>query len=71
MPGREMQSQSSSDRLRATDLSNPDSFKTRRGKVGGYQDDFSKAEVEAIERHVNETLRERFGYCEREPALGK
>ncbi len=71
MRRRESQSQSSSDRLRATDLSNPDSFKTRRGKVGGYQDDFSEAEVEAIERHVNETLRERFGYCEREPAFGK
>lgn len=71
MKKRESQAESSSDRLRATDLSNPDSFKTRRGKVGGYQDDFSDAEVEAIEARVNETLRERFGYCEREPAYGK
>ncbi|MEE9254695.1 MAG: sulfotransferase domain-containing protein [Pseudomonadales bacterium] len=71
MRKRESQSQSSSDRLSATDLSNPNSFKTRRGKVGGYQDDFTPAELEVIERRINDTLHERFGYRARERAYGK
>ena len=71
MKKRESQSESSSDRLTAKDLSNPESFKTRRGKVGGYKDELTNTEVDAIERFINESLSERFGYVGREAVHGK
>jgi hypothetical protein len=63
MKQRETEASSSSDRLRAGDVSNPDSFKTRRAKVGGYQDYFDDAEVAAIAEFIDKTLDPRFGYC--------
>ena len=63
MKQRESEASSSSDRLRAGDVSNPDSFKTRRAKVGGYQDYFDDAEVAAIAEFIDKTLDPRFGYC--------
>ena len=62
MKQRETEASSSSDRLRAADVSNPDSFKTRRAKVGGYQDYFDDAQVEAIADNIDRTLDPRFGY---------
>jgi hypothetical protein len=41
---------------------NVDSYKVRRGKVGGFRDYFSDAEVEEIERYVRERLDPVFGY---------
>jgi alcohol sulfotransferase len=43
-------------------VENPDSFKTRRAKVGGYQDYFDDAEVAAIDDVIDKTLDARFGY---------
>jgi Sulfotransferase domain len=63
MKQRETEASSSSDRLRAGDVSNPDSFKTRRAKVGGYQDYFDDAEVAAIDEFIDKTLDPRFAYC--------
>ncbi len=62
MKQRETEATSASDRLRATDVANPDSFKTRRAKVGGYQDYFDDAEVAAIVDVIDKTLDPRFGY---------
>ena len=62
MKQREAEATSSSDRLRAGDVANPDSFKTRRAKVGGWQDYFDDAEVEAIAENIDRTLDPRFGY---------
>lgn len=62
MKQRESEASSSSDRLRAADVGNPDSFKTRRAKVGGYQDYFDDAQVEAIADYIDRTLDPRFGY---------
>jgi len=62
MKQREAEASSSSDRLRAADVDNPDSFKTRRAKVGGWQDYFDDAEVEAIADNIDTTLDPRFGY---------
>jgi hypothetical protein len=62
MKQRETEAASSSDRLRAGDVSNPDSFKTRRAKVGGWQDYFDDAEVEAIADVIDRTLDPSFGY---------
>jgi len=62
MKQREADAASSSGRLRAADVSNPDSFKTRRAKVGGFQDYFDDAELSAIEDVIDKTLDRRFGY---------
>jgi hypothetical protein len=62
MKQREAEAASSSGRLRAGDVGNPDSFKTRRAKVGGFQDYFDDVEVRAIEDVIEHTLDRRFGY---------
>lgn len=62
MKQREAEARSDSGRLRAADPANPDSFKTRRGKVGGYQDDLDDAQVARIEATIARTLAPRFGY---------
>lgn len=62
MKQREAEKASDSDRLRATDVSNPDSFKTRRGKVGGWSDYFDDAQCDEIDRIVETTLHPSYGY---------
>jgi len=44
------------ERLRPVDLNNPESFKVRRGKVGGYTEYLSPADIEYIEGYVSERL---------------
>jgi hypothetical protein len=59
-------------RLVARDKGNVDSFKTRRGKVGGWRDYFSAEEANAIARTVDARLLPGFGYTSAEvpaPAL--
>ncbi len=51
-------------RMVAKDRKNPDSFKTRRGKVGGWRDYFSAEEAAAIEAMVEDRLDPVFGYGE-------
>lgn len=51
-----------SGRMRARDPDNPDSYKVRRAKVGGYRDYFSDEEVAAIDRQLAESLHTMFGY---------
>jgi len=63
MKQREAESASDSGRLSAADTANPDSFKTRRAKAGGYRDDFDDVQLEAIERCIETTLDPRFGYA--------
>lgn len=46
---------------------NIDSYKVRRGKVGGFRDYFSDAEVEQIERYVHDRLDPAFGYSGARP----
>jgi len=69
MKQREAEATSSSDRLRAADVGNPDSFKTRRAKVGGWQDYFDDAQVATIVETIDRTLDARFGYGQ--PARAK
>lgn len=47
--------------LRAGDVQDPESFKVRRGKVGGYQDYFSPDDVTFADRAMR-SLDSRFGY---------
>jgi alcohol sulfotransferase len=49
-------------RMQARDKDNPDSYKVRRAKVGGYRDYFSDEEVAAIDRQVKTTLDPLYGY---------
>lgn len=49
-------------RLIPRDRSNPDSYKVRRAKVGGYQDYFEESEVAEIDRLVDTTLAPVYGY---------
>jgi alcohol sulfotransferase len=49
-------------RMMPGDKDNPDSYKVRRAKVGGYRDYFSDDEVDAIDRQMAETLDPLFGY---------
>jgi alcohol sulfotransferase len=48
--------------LRPADPSNPNSFKVRRGKVGGYRDYFSAAELEAMSTSLRNRLDKEIGY---------
>jgi Sulfotransferase domain len=50
-------------RMRPRDQTNPQSFKTRRGKVGGYRDYFDEREIAEIDRLVAEHLSPVFGYA--------
>jgi hypothetical protein len=50
-------------RMMPRDRQNPDSYKVRRAKIGGYRDYFSDEEVARIDRELAETLDPLFGYC--------
>src|SRR5207249_4526496 len=52
----------STDRLRPGDAANPNSFKVRRGKVGGYRDYFSPDQLARIEARIAEARLGGFGY---------
>ena len=62
MRQREREAQSESDRLRPGDPDNPDSFKTRRAKVGGWQDYLDADQIAEIDALVTGTLNPQFGY---------
>jgi hypothetical protein len=49
-------------RLQPRDPANPDSFKVRKGKVGGYLDYFTPEQVTWIEERVSTTLDPTLGY---------
>ena len=49
-------------RLQPRSVTNPDSFKVRRGKVGGFKDYFTPDEVEWIDKRIGQTLDPAFGY---------
>jgi hypothetical protein len=50
------------ERLKARDPDDPDSFKVRRGKVGGYRDYFNADQLATIDRFVAERLDPALGY---------
>jgi hypothetical protein len=49
-------------RLRPRDVNNPDSYKVRRAKVGGYRDYFDDEQVRQIDELVDSRLAPVFGY---------
>ncbi len=48
--------------LKARDVKDEESFKVRRGKIGGYTDYLDDADIVAVDRQVNEQLAPEFGY---------
>ncbi len=60
--GSETSSTFSSGRMKPGDKNNPDSFKVRRAKVGGYRDYFEDDQIELIDALVKERLSPAFGY---------
>jgi hypothetical protein len=48
------------------DDKNPDSYKVRRGKVGGFSDYFDEDQVNTIEQLLQETLQPVYGYSKHE-----
>ena len=50
-------------RMRAGDEQNPDSYKVRRAKVGGYRDYFSAEDLSKIDRMIDSALAPEFGYA--------
>lgn len=54
-------------RYAARDPKNPETFKARRGKVGGYRDYFSASQVAEIGAIIEARLSPVFGYGERAP----
>jgi hypothetical protein len=49
-------------KLKPGEHDNPDSYKVRRAKVGGYRDDFEKEELQRIDDYVRTHLEPGFGY---------
>ena len=49
-------------RLTATDTNDKDSFKMRKGKVGGYKEHLTKADIEYINDEIQKNLKPEFGY---------
>jgi hypothetical protein len=62
MRAMEMQGELRSGRLRPRDRSDTESFKTRRGVIGGYVDYLEPAQIESIERRIAGQLDPFFGY---------
>ncbi|MCG8597001.1 MAG: sulfotransferase domain-containing protein [Kiloniellales bacterium] len=60
----------SGSRMKPKDRSNPQSFKVRRAKVGGYRDYFTDEEVARIDEMIATRLDPSFGYASAEPASG-
>lgn len=59
-----------SEKIRAGDPADPDSFKVRRGKIGGYRDYFDEETLERIDTLVARRLSPRLGYAAADTAVG-
>ena len=49
--------------MKLVNANDPSSFKVRRGKVGGYREDFGPAQVAELEALVREHILPELGYC--------
>jgi len=61
----------SGSRMVAKDRSNPNSYKVRKAKVGGYRDYFDDQQIAAMQQLVAERLDPVFGYTAGPPAAGE
>jgi hypothetical protein len=49
-------------KLKPGDVADPNSYKVRRGKVGGYREDLTPAQIAALESKMAARLSPYFGY---------
>jgi hypothetical protein len=52
--------------MKLVDANDPSTYKVRRGKVGGYRDDFPPEQVAELEALVREGILPQLGYCQDE-----
>jgi hypothetical protein len=50
--------------MKLVNANDPSTFKVRRGKVGGYRDDFNAQEVAELEALVRDNILPELGYCQ-------
>jgi hypothetical protein len=50
--------------MKLVNANDPSTFKVRRGKVGGYKDDFDTHQVEELEALVRDNILPELGYCQ-------
>jgi hypothetical protein len=50
--------------MKLVNANDPSTFKVRRGKVGGYRDDFEPAQVAELESLVRDNILPELGYCQ-------
>jgi hypothetical protein len=50
--------------MKLVNANDPSTFKVRRGKVGGYKDDFDAHQVEELEALVRDNILPELGYCQ-------
>jgi hypothetical protein len=50
--------------MRLVNANDPSTFKVRRGKVGGYREDFDDYQVAELEALVRENILPELGYCQ-------
>ena len=53
--------------MKLVNPNDPSTFKVRRGKVGGYRDDFDPQQVAELEALVRENILPELGYCQEHP----
>jgi len=49
--------------MKLVDANDPSTYKVRRGKVGGYREDFDDHQVAELEALVRATIVPELGYC--------
>jgi hypothetical protein len=59
----ERRSGAASSRLRPSDIEDRESFKVRKGKIGGYVDYLNAIDIEYVDKMIDAELRPEFGYC--------
>ena len=50
--------------MKLVNANDPSTFKVRRGKVGGYRDDFDTEQVAELEALVRDNILPELGYCQ-------
>ena len=49
--------------MKLVDADDPSTYKVRRGKVGGYREDFDEHQVAELEELVRDNILPQLGYC--------
>jgi hypothetical protein len=50
--------------MKLVNKNDPSTYKVRRGKVGGYREDFDPQQVAELEALVREHITPQLGYCQ-------